>query len=330
MLLADSASAATYWQPTLKGEGPWGSYADVGTNETILVAGTSSRTRAVQVDALTSQTPFSGPHLVRKATYVDRTTIALRGDLSESVMLWVFARREVVNVFWNGRKVDIFRNQYVGLEGPLDVHLPTLAVPALDWKYRDALPEIKTDFDDSSWTPADKTTSPNPFWPTTSTDTVLFAGEYGFHGGNVLWRGRFDVNDSSSPFALDLVVATGWGGAVSVYLNDHFVGSNQSLGSDSDELHLNLNLPESSIKDGENIAIVLQGTAKLVAVSSISLTLSFLVLDRSSRLPKRRQLRRWQRRLQEASGDHVSAAVARSTLQVLWVARNGLQRLGRG
>lgn len=185
-------------------------------------------------------------------------------------MLWVFARREVVNVYWNGHKVDTVRNQYGGLEGPLDVHLPKFAVPTLDWKYRDALPEIKTDFDDSSWTPAYKTTSPNPFWPTASTDAVLFAGEYGFHGGNVLWRGRFDVNDSSSHFALGLVVATGWGGAVSVYLNDHFVGSNQSLGSDSDELHLDLDLPESSLKDGENIATVLQGTAKLVAVSSAS------------------------------------------------------------
>lgn len=54
VLLADSASAATYWQPTLKGEGPWESYAGVGTNGSILVAGTSSRIRAVQVDALTS------------------------------------------------------------------------------------------------------------------------------------------------------------------------------------------------------------------------------------------------------------------------------------
>jgi hypothetical protein len=121
---------------------------------------------------------FPGPHLTRTAHYVDDVTLALRGDLDEAVMLWVYAPRRITKVSWNGQLVRVARNAFGGLEGPLEFVPPAVKLPRLErWKYRDSLPEANPSFDDASFVAAAQTTSTNPYWNSTKTDgVVLHAG----------------------------------------------------------------------------------------------------------------------------------------------------------
>jgi hypothetical protein len=52
---------------------------------------------------------------------------------------------------------------------------------------------------------------------------VLFAGDYGYHTGNILWRGHFTATGSETGFTADI-----WGGsafAYSIWLDSTFIGS---------------------------------------------------------------------------------------------------------
>ncbi|KAI0974123.1 glycoside hydrolase superfamily [Xylaria arbuscula] len=80
---------------------------------------------------------------------------------------------------------------------------------ALDWKYLDSLPEIQAKYDDSLWVTA------NP--------VSLYASEYGFHAGSIIYRGHFKVTGNHST----LFLSTSGGNAFSnsVWFNSTFLGS---------------------------------------------------------------------------------------------------------
>lgn len=86
--------------------------------------------------------------------------------------------------------------------------------------------------------------------------------DYGYHQGNLLWRGRFD---SSSISKIQLTVAGGWGSAFSVWLNGHHLGSVQSLGSDFDELSETFKVGRASMKEEGNVVTILQGACRHVS-----------------------------------------------------------------
>jgi beta-galactosidase GanA len=156
-----------------------------------------------------------GPVLVRGA-YLVRSgrwhgpILALEGDTTEPSRVEVFDPRARL-VFWNGRPLR-------GLApGPRPVQLPALG----PWKYAPEAPEAQPGFDDSGWTVADHTTTNNPTKPATL--PVLYTDDYGFHYGDVWYRGHFTATGSET--ALQLTAGTGRAGAWQVWVNGTHLGT---------------------------------------------------------------------------------------------------------
>ncbi|KAF3903977.1 Beta-galactosidase [Arthrobotrys entomopaga] len=88
-------------------------------------------------------------------------------------------------------------------------------------RYVNSLPEISGNYDDSKWVTADNTYTPNPTKPTTP--VVLYASDYGFHSGNILWRGHFTASGGENIFNLTIQGGNAFG--YSVWDNDKYLGS---------------------------------------------------------------------------------------------------------
>lgn len=196
----------------------------------------------------------TGPYLVRKAT-VEGNTLALVGDYNGTTPLEVFAAG-IKEVTFNGEKISVKPSSYSSLKGELakdkiTVQSLNASLPQLsDWKVADGLPEREADYDDSKWVNANHNTTPH--WNKPATYPVLYADEYGFHGGNILWRGRF--NGRSSGAFLNVIGGTGSGW--SAFLNGKFLGS--TFG-DVKLSQTNLTLEfGDAVNDGENVLFVIQ------------------------------------------------------------------------
>jgi beta-galactosidase GanA len=174
----------------------------------LLIADTQTSARS-WLDA-TSAGPVltTGPYLVRTAATRDET-LALTGDTDAATALEVFAPRSVRRVTWNGREVEVRRTASGSLAGrlpgPEEVSLPALT----GWRFQAESPEASPSFDDSSWIAA----------AGASLDEDL----YGFHHGDVWYRGHFTATGAETGVTLD-----GEGGApgiFSAWLNGALLGT---------------------------------------------------------------------------------------------------------
>ena len=102
--------------------------------------------------------------------------------------------------------------------GPRPVTLPALT----SWRYHDETPEADPAFDDSGWTVADHLTTNNPTAP--ATPPVLYADDYGFHHGDVWYRGRYDGDPTAATVSLHY--GGGGAGMVQAWLDGTFLGQN--------------------------------------------------------------------------------------------------------
>ena len=167
----------------------------------------------------------SGPALVRTAE-VRGAVLALTGDTSAATPLEVWAPRPVAAVFWNGRPVPVTRTTSGSLasrnplSGPPAIALPALAA----WKYAPENPEADPGFDDSGWTVASKTTSAS-VTPVPAGQPVLFMDDYGFHYGDVWYRGSW----SGTPGATSVTLSyqTGQVGMFLAWLDGQFLGAGE-------------------------------------------------------------------------------------------------------
>jgi beta-galactosidase GanA len=171
-----------------------------------------------------------GPELLRTAT-ARGDTLALTGDTAAPSGLEVFAPPSVRTVTWNGRPSGST------LPGPRPVTVPALT----QWKTRQESPEAQPGFDDSGWTVADKMTTNNPTPPTTL--PVLYADEYGFHYGDVWYRGHFTATGAET--GVNLSAITGRAGVYSVWLDGRF------LGSSDDRDHV-FAFPDGAVRAGQD------------------------------------------------------------------------------
>ncbi|KAI4765020.1 beta-galactosidase B [Aureobasidium sp. EXF-3400] len=196
----------------------------------------------------------TGPYLVRTAV-IEGETLALVGDYNGTTPLEVFAAG-VKKVTFNGECVSVKDSAYGSLKGKLGqdkvtVQSLTASLPKLSqWKVADGLPEREADYDDSKWVNANHTTTPH--WNKPATDHILYADEYGFHGGNILWRGRF--NGTRSGIFLNVIGGTGSGW--SAWLNGKFVGStfgDIKLSQTNQTLKFG-----DAAKSGENVLFIIQ------------------------------------------------------------------------
>ncbi|KAL9080438.1 MAG: hypothetical protein Q9159_007606 [Coniocarpon cinnabarinum] len=128
----------------------------------------------------------------------------------------------------------------------LPVELPDFSTK--QWKYIDSLPEITADYDDALWTLCDHSTTTNPVLQLL-TPTSLYASDYGFHTGSLLYRGHFEANDMESTLFLN--ISGGYAFAHSVWLNDQFLGS--WTGSNANQTYAQtFTLPTQMLRNGQD------------------------------------------------------------------------------
>ncbi|KAF8751739.1 Beta-galactosidase, domain 3 [Rhizoctonia solani] len=174
------------------------------------VSGTSGNGR-YDLSPRTGSVLVFGPYLVRSAT-IKGTQLALVGDLESgnTTELEVLAPTTVKSVSWNGKAVPVSKTLTGTLRGT--------------WRCTDSLPEVALGFDDSKWTTATKTTTFRPVeHQPLGGKLVLYADEYGYHQGNLLYRGRF----GSGATGVKLSVQGGFNFGFSAFLNGAFLGSGQ-------------------------------------------------------------------------------------------------------
>ncbi|CAE6472777.1 unnamed protein product [Rhizoctonia solani] len=198
------------------------------------VSGTSGNGR-YDLSPRTGSVLVFGPYLVRNAT-IKGSTLAIAGDLrsGSTTELEVLAPSSVKTVTFNGKSVKVSKTALGTLKGSIATKDLTPKLPSLknlQWKCTDSLPEVAVGFDDSKWVVATKNSTARPpeFQPLGG-KTVLYSDEYGFHAGNLLYRGRFE----SSATGVKLSVQGGYNFGFSAFLNGQFLGSGQGRsGSDA-------------------------------------------------------------------------------------------------
>ncbi|KAJ7120078.1 galactose-binding domain-like protein [Mycena epipterygia] len=242
LVLGDTSAMDNMFAPIIPGA-DGAAFFRVATNETVLVR---------------------GPALLRNASIAEnQATIDLWGDTGGATAVTVYAPASVTAASWNGEIVASVRRAAPGvLEFSVGGPAPTVRVPDLArarWRVADGLPEIQRDYDDSRWVDADRLTSTNPFVKYYG-ENYLYACEYGFCEGPVLWRGHF--NSTGMETAVNLSITGGRGFAGSVWLNDVFLGAAYGNSSNNDAVVIvettndTYAFPADSLAPGPNVITV--------------------------------------------------------------------------
>jgi beta-galactosidase GanA len=170
-----------------------------------------------------------GPYLVRSASS-SGSTLALSGETDSATKLLLFAPRSISAITWDSRNLSTTTDNAAAytasLPGPAPITLPALA----NWRFKAESPEVNPAFDDSSWKPAQADKLP--------------MDNYGFHYGDVWYRGRFTATGKETGLALD--GEGGPNGLYSVWMNGTFLGT-QSSGP-----HI-FPIPAGSLKPGSTV-----------------------------------------------------------------------------
>ncbi|KAJ5718823.1 uncharacterized protein N7483_009905 [Penicillium malachiteum] len=170
--------------------------------------------------------------VIVKAGYLLRNTqlcgqdICLTGDINKTTEVELISSpiEKVNKIIFNGDVLDTSVGKAQNPFATLEYHPPSLNIPALadlEWKYLDTLPEIRSSYDDTTWLNCSRTWTNNP--RNLSTPTNLYAMDYGFHTGSLIYRGHFTANGQESYILLNTSGGTGFGH--SVWLDNTFVGS---------------------------------------------------------------------------------------------------------
>ncbi|WP_420143692.1 glycoside hydrolase family 35 protein [Sphingobium sp.] len=163
-----------------------------------------------------------GPALVRSAV-AKGGTLALTGDTGGADGLEVWAPKAIRAVSWNGAKVatkvgaagSLIAMQ--ALSGPADIALPALN----NWRMAKGSPEADPAFDDSAWQAIDRRSyAPTTIRPDGQPNMSMDA--YGFHDGDVWYRGRFTGTPDAK--ALSLFYGAGGAGLVQAWVDGKFIG----------------------------------------------------------------------------------------------------------
>lgn len=169
--------------------------------------------------------------LLRSANW-EQDTLALKGDTSDVSAIDVWSDRAITALRFNGQDVTLAagadgRVAAGGILGPERFSLPDLM--ALPWVRRLDSPESAPGFDDSAWRDADLTSSAATIATTAPAgQPVLTMSDYGFHHGDVWYRGRFQVGAGhAAPDQLEIAYGGGGAGMMQVWLDGKFIGQHE-------------------------------------------------------------------------------------------------------
>ncbi|MDE1010711.1 MAG: beta galactosidase jelly roll domain-containing protein, partial [Paraburkholderia fungorum] len=172
-----------------------------------------------------------GPSLLRTAA-ISGTTLGMTGDTVSTGSLEVWAPAAIRQLSWNGAAIAsqstasgslLAQN---ALSGPDAVSLPDLT--AQPWRYMQESPEAQSAFDDSKWLSA-TLTSTSSTTPPPSGQPVLTADDYGFHHGDVWYRGKF--TSASNVSSITLNYCGSQAGLDQVWVDGNYLGQNVLGGS---------------------------------------------------------------------------------------------------
>jgi len=169
------------------------------------------------------------PALVRSAR-IDAAGLHLTGDTDGESPLDIWGANVTAATF-NGMPLRLARQpdgslrSIEALAGPAQVTVPDLA--KLPWTRRMDSPEAQRDFDDSGWAHADGRTSAAQTWtlPERGQPTLAMS-DYGFHHGDVWYRGRFDTTDAAAR-RLELFYGGGGAGMLQAWVDGRFLGQHE-------------------------------------------------------------------------------------------------------
>jgi beta-galactosidase len=193
----------------------------------LLIGDNEAATTFWKLDTAKGSVLVRGPYLARLASQ-EGDQIALTGDTDKAGDIELFATPDTRGLSWNGVPVDsevTASNSLQGhLDGPVAVSLPTLAT----WHVNAADPEIAPTFNDKAWLAADRASTPNPYW--NHKLPILDSDDYGFHHGNVWYRGHFKATGKEAAIQLSANTGVHLGnhGIFTAWLNGHFLGNNPS------------------------------------------------------------------------------------------------------
>ncbi|MEU9643476.1 beta-galactosidase [Streptomyces sp. NPDC048188] len=166
-----------------------------------------------------------GPELLRDAA-LEGSVVRLTGDTVGERELEVWAPPGITDVTWNGARVQsgLGRAQSLMTVWPLP-GVPELVLPALDgWRRRTENFESEPGYGDEGWTVAGRRTS-HSTTPVPDGQPVLFADDYGFHYGDVWYRGR--LTGASGAESVSLSYRTGAHGLLMAWLDGEPLGTHR-------------------------------------------------------------------------------------------------------
>ncbi|KAL1303466.1 hypothetical protein AAFC00_006849 [Neodothiora populina] len=205
--ILDRNSAYNYWTIDLPSNPVSGNYTN----------GTVDRSAAI----------VKAGYLIRTVE-VKGTTLMLTGDLNATTSLEIIggAPAGLTKLTFNGSDLRFKQSKSSGVvTAKATYSKPAFSVPDLssvEWKVIDGLPEIGSDYDDSLWTEASLTYTNNTGRNLT-TPTSLYSSDYGYHYGNLLYRGHFVALGNESTIYLQ--TEGGYAFGMSAWLNGTFIGS---------------------------------------------------------------------------------------------------------
>ncbi|KAI0339557.1 glycoside hydrolase family 35 protein [Trametopsis cervina] len=246
LIIMDKATASNWHAPVIPGSNEFGNYFSIGTNQSVLVG---------------------GPYLVRTAD-ISQTTLSLSGDTNGTTDIEVVAPSQVKALLWNGVEQTVVRSAYGSFKFTVgtnfNLSLPDLS--ALAWKISGSLPEVDPNFNDTAFVTADMTTTNFTNLPPLSGNHVLYSQQYGFYGGNLIFRGHFIATGAET--AINLTVQGGFAFAYSVFLNGAFLGSSE--GSPSISMTSDIwTIPSGILAvEVDNVLTVIQDHMGLVETST--------------------------------------------------------------
>ncbi|WP_229510807.1 MULTISPECIES: beta-galactosidase [unclassified Massilia] len=166
--------------------------------------------------------------LVRSSTFTG-TTLALQGDTQETTDLQIWGPAFSAASF-NGAELALTAQpdgsvRTAPVKGPDAVKLPDLG--KLAWTRRMDSLEAQPAFDDSSWVRADKRASAAQTWtmPERGQPTLAMS-DYGFHHGDVWYRGHVDIKEGKTN-QLELFYGAGGAGMIQVWIDGRYVGQHE-------------------------------------------------------------------------------------------------------
>ena len=164
-------------------------------------------------------------YLLRTAT-VSGNNLYITGDLNATTTLEVIGGlpSNDSSLYFNGQPVSIIDSSYGAVAASIPFKAPKASLPSLPsltWKYIDSLPEIQPTYNDVAWTACTLTRSNNP--RNLTTPTSLYADDYGYHTGSLIYRGHFTSTGGES--SLFLETQGGFAFGHSIWLDKTFIGS---------------------------------------------------------------------------------------------------------